>query len=151
MLRSLCAANAKMSNPILNDAPRAERRHALARLADGAGVLGAVFAAFCCAGTAFIVSGLGLLGLSFLRRDAILWPLMIGSLALAMWGFVQGRSVHGKSGPLLLGAAGAVSLAAGVIVVHGFPAIQMIDGGAIALVLATIWNVASRRACAAGR
>ena len=140
-----------MSTPIANDAPRSERHHAVARLADGAGVVGAVFAAFCCAGTTFIVSGLGLLGLSFLRRDAILWPLMIGSLALALWGFAQGRRMHEKSGPLVLGAAGAVSLAAGVMVVHGFPAMQMIDGGAIALVLATIWNVASRRACAAGQ
>ena len=134
-----------MTTPDIRDASPSERGHPVARLADGAGVAGAVFAALCCAGTTFIVSGLSLLGLSFLRRDAVLWPLMIGSLALALWGFSQGRRVHGKAGPLALGAAGAVSLAAGVILVHGFPAKQMIDGGAIALVCATVWNVVSRR------
>jgi hypothetical protein len=47
---------------------------------------------------------------------------------------------------LLLGIAGAVSLASGVILVHGFPAMQMIYGGAIVLVMATLWNVRARRA-----
>jgi hypothetical protein len=46
----------------------------------------------------------------------------------------------------LLGIAGAASLASGVIIVHGFPAMQMIYGGAIALVIATLWNVRAQRA-----
>ena len=65
------------------------------RLVDGSGVLGAVFAALCCAGTPFIVSGLAALGLSALRSDAILWPLMLVSLGVALWGFWQGRRLHG--------------------------------------------------------
>ena len=127
---------------------RAEARPATrgARLADGAGVLGAVFAALCCAGTPFIVAGLAAVGLGVLRRDAILWPLMLASLLVALWGFWQGARMHGRTGPLWLGAAGAVSLAAGVIVVHGPPAMQMIYGGAVALVLATGWNLLARRA-----
>lgn len=129
-------------------APETETRSAVraARLADGAGVLGAVFAALCCAGLPLIVSGLAAVGLSFLRRDAILWPLMFVSLAVALWGFWQGRRTHGSAGPLALAAVGAVSLVAGVVFVHGFPAKQMIWAGAAALVVATGWNVRARRA-----
>ena len=93
-----------------------------AGIADGAGVLGAVFAALCCAGTPIIVSALAALGLSFLRSDRILWPLMLVSLVVAVWGFWKGRQMHGSPGPLLVGLLGAGALTAGVIFVHGFPA-----------------------------
>jgi mercuric ion transport protein len=119
----------------------------VARLADGAGVFGAAFAALCCAGTSFIVSALAAVGLSFLRNDAILWPLMFASLAVALWGFWHGRAVHGSAGPLGLAAAGAAALVAGVVVIHGFPAKQVIWAGAGALVAATLWNVSLRRRC----
>lgn len=118
------------------------------RAADGAGVLGAVFAALCCAGTPIIVSALAGVGLSFLRNDAILWPLMFVSLAVALWGFWQGRRLHARTGPLVLAAAGAAALVAGVVFIHGFPARQVIWAGAAALAAATLWNVALRRRCA---
>jgi mercuric ion transport protein len=123
----------------------------VASLADGAGVFGAGFAALCCAGTPLIVSALAAVGLSFLRNDAILWPLMFGSLAVALWGFWRGWTVHGSAGPLGLAAAGAAALVAGVVVIHGFPAKQVIWAGAGALVTATIWNVILRRRCTAVR
>ena len=116
------------------------------RVADSAGVVGAIVAALCCAGTPIIVGALGAVGLTFLRKDAILWPVMLGSLLVALWGFWRGFRLHRKAGPLVLGITGGVSLAAGVIVVHGFPAMQMIYGGAIALVVATLLNVWARRA-----
>lgn len=119
------------------------------RLADGAGVVGAAFAALCCAGTPLIVSGLAAVGLSFLRNDAILWPLMFASLAVALWGFWRGRAVHGSAGPLGLAAAGGVALIAGVVFIHGFPAKQVIWTGAAALVATTLWNLTLRRRCAA--
>lgn len=119
-------------------------KRAVPAVADGAGVFGAVLAALCCAGTPFIVAGVMGLGLGFLRNDAILIPLMLASLALALWGLTKGLQSHGTRGPLWLGAVGAISLAAGVIVVHGFPAMQMIYGGSIALVAATVWNVRER-------
>jgi mercuric ion transport protein len=115
------------------------------RLADAAGVFGAVVAALCCAGTPLIVGALAAAGLSSLRRDSILWPVMLVSLAVAVWGFWQGRRFHRHPGPLRLGALGAVSLALGVIVVHGPPAMNMIYGGAIFLVVATLWNLLARR------
>jgi mercuric ion transport protein len=117
------------------------------KVADGAGVAGAILAALCCAGTPIIVSALAATGLSVIRKDAILWPLMLLSLAVSLWGFWQGRRLHGKVGALTLAVAGAVSLASGVIIVHGPPAMTMIYGGSIALVVATLWNVAARRPC----
>ena len=126
--------------------PRAGR--AGTTYADGAGVLGAILAALCCAGTPVIVGALAAVGLSFLRKDAILLPLMLGSLAVAIWGFWQGRRLHGNVGPLVLGMVGAAALAGGVLVVHGPPAMTMIYGGSIALLLATAWNIWARRACA---
>ena len=116
------------------------------RIADSAGVLGAIVAAFCCAGTPIIVGALAAVGLGFLRKDAILWPVMLVSLLVALWGFWRGFRSHANVGPLLLGIGGSVSLASGVIVVHGFPAMQMIYGGAIALLVATFWNVWEKRA-----
>ena len=114
------------------------------RIADTAGVVGAILAALCCAGTPIIVSVLSAIGLTFLRRDAILWPLMLASLAVAVWGFWRGRGQHQKSGPLVFGAIAAVSIACGVIVVHGPPAMEMIYGGAVVLVVATLWNFLAR-------
>jgi mercuric ion transport protein len=128
-------------------APASRGGRGVAELADRAGVFGAVLAALCCAGTPFIVSGLAILGLSFLRQDAILWPLMLASLLMAVWGFWQGYLLHGARWPISLGLVGGTSLAAGVIVVHGFPAMQMIYGGALALIVATVWNLRLRRAC----
>jgi mercuric ion transport protein len=116
-----------------------------AQLADAAGVLGAVFAALCCAGTPIVVSALGLVGLSFLRRDAILWPLMLGSLVVALWGFWRDARSHGNGGPLVLAVIGGVLLAVGVIFVHGSLAMLMIYAGAVALVVATIGNITTRR------
>jgi MerC mercury resistance protein. len=118
------------------------------RLADGAGVLGASFAALCCAGTPLIVSALAATGLSFLRRDALLMPLMFASLAVALWGFWRGRRLHGSAGPLLLAIAGAAGLIAGVLFIHGFPAKEVIWAAAAALAAASLWNVLARRRCA---
>jgi mercuric ion transport protein len=119
------------------------------RLVDAAGAFGAIVAALCCAGTPLIVTALAATGLSALRKDAILWPVMLISLAVAMWGYWQGHRVHHAWAPLIVGVIGAVSLALGVIVVHGFPAMQMIYSGAMLLVAATTWNIVARARCKA--
>ena len=116
-------------------------------IADSAGAFGAIFAALCCAGTPVIVSVLATVGMSFLRRDAILWPLMGVSLAVAVWGFWRGRQMHGSATPLALGAAAAAALVAGVVFVHGPPARALIGIGAVGLVAATLLNIRARVAC----
>lgn len=113
--------------------------------ADVSGAFGAILAALCCAGTPLIVTALAAVGLSALRQDAILWPIMLLSLGVAVWGFWQGYRRHRVVGPLVIGVIGAVSLACGVIVVHGPPAMRMIYGGALVLILATLWNIVVRR------
>jgi mercuric ion transport protein len=112
---------------------------------DSAGVLGAVFAALCCMGAPIIVGVLGAVGLSSLRQDAILWPLMFLSLGVALWGLARDQRRHGAVGPLVLAVGGAVALVAGVVFVHGPPARAVIYGGALALVVATGWNIVVRR------
>lgn len=119
--------------------------------ADGAGVVGAVLAALCCAGTPIVVSVITAVGLGFLRNDAILWPLMLASLAIALWGFWRGRLMHHESLPLLIAVAGAISMACGVIFVHGPVARPMIYVGAAMLLAATLWNTLLRRACGVNR
>ena len=118
------------------------------QVADVAGAFGAIVAALCCAGTPVIVAALTALGLGFLKRDSILWPVMLASLAVALWGLWTARRIHRRAGPLLLGIAGASTLASGVIVVHGRSAMLYIYVGAAALVAATLWNIGARRAAA---
>lgn len=138
-----CANTETENSPYMNESvPKSSR------LADGAGVAGAVLAALCCAGAPIILSVLGALGLSFLRKDAILLPFMSVALVIAFWGFWVGRRIHGSSRPLLLAVGGSAALVVGVVYVHGFPAKQLIGAGAIALVGATVWNAWMRRGCA---
>ena len=123
---------------------------ARAQVTDAAVAFGAIVAALCCAGTPVIVAALSATGLLALRKDAILWPIMLGSLLVAIWGYWQGYRSHNAAAPLIVGVIGAVSLALGVIVVHGFPAMEMIYGGAILLATATGWNIVARRRCRRG-
>ena len=117
------------------------------RLTDSAGVLTAIFAALCCAGVPIILSVLAAIGLSSLRKDAILWPLMAISLLIALWGFWKGRAFHGAEGPLVIAAVGAAALIAGVVFIHGPPAMAVIWTGVAALIIATIWNIRKRTVC----
>ena len=105
-----------------------------------AGVSGAVLAALCCAGNAAIVGALSAVGLGFLRQDRILWPVMLGSLAVALWGLWQTRAKSPRRVPLLLGSVSAVALAAGVIFIHGPPAMVAIYGGSLGLLVSILLN-----------
>jgi len=75
---------------------------------------------------------------------------MLACLAVAIWGYWRGHRIHHSLGPLIVGMCGAASLALGVIVVHGFPAMPMIYGGATLLVAATAWNIVARSRCRGG-
>src|SRR5438067_12784422 len=95
------------------------------RVADIAGPLGAVFAGLCCLGVPFIVAALAAVGLSLLRADPILWPLMIVSLIVALWGMWRGWRTHLNAGPLIAGVLSGAALVAGVIFIHGFHAREL--------------------------
>jgi mercuric ion transport protein len=113
---------------------------AVSGYAGGAGAIAATCAALCCAGAPIIVSVLTATGLGFLRNDAILLPVILIAVAIALWGFWKGSALHGSSGPLVLGAAGSAALVAGVVLLHGVISKFSIGGGAVALLVATIWN-----------
>jgi mercuric ion transport protein len=117
------------------------------RAADTSGVLAACFAALCCAGNPVILSVLAALGLGFLRRDAILWPLMLLSLAVALWGLWRGTAYHRRQPPLWLGVMGGAALVAGVIFFHGFASRVLMWSGVALLLGATLANLWSRRSC----
>jgi mercuric ion transport protein len=117
------------------------------RFSDWAGPLGAAFAALCCLGVPFIVAAIAAVGLSFLRSDPILWPLMIVSILTALWGMWMGWRNHRNAGPFILTVFAGTALVAGVIFVHGFPARELIYGGSAAIVGASIWNATLRTRC----
>jgi hypothetical protein len=117
------------------------------RLAGGAGVVAATCAALCCAGAPIIVSVLAASGLSFLRNDAILIPVIGIALVIAMWGFWRSRHVHASSIPLVVGFVGSVLLVVGVVFLHGMIAKVSIGAGSVLLLVATVWNARLPRAC----
>jgi mercuric ion transport protein len=119
----------------------------LSGYASGGGVIAATCAALCCAGAPIILSVLSATGLSFLRSDRILLPVIGLTLVLALWGFWMSRRRHGKSGPLTLAVIGAVVLVGGVVWLHGLIAKTAIGAGAIALLAATVWNSRETQRC----
>ncbi|MBK5186880.1 MAG: MerC domain-containing protein [Gemmatimonadaceae bacterium] len=112
----------------------------IGRFAGGAGAIAATCAALCCAGAPIIVSILAATGLSFLRNDAILLPVIGIALLVALWGFWVCRRAHRASGPFVLGLLGSIALVAGVVFLHGSVAKMSLGVGTAALLAATIWN-----------
>lgn len=82
-----------------------------------------------------------------LRADPILWPLMIVSILVALWGMWRGWRAHRNIGPLVLALIAGIALVAGVIFVHGFPAKELIYAGSAAIIAASIWNFVVRTRC----
>lgn len=73
------------------------------------GSLGAVLAALCCAGVPAVLGALSAAGLGVLINDAILLPLVLLSLGVALWGFRRGTVRHRLRGVLALGSLGRCS------------------------------------------
>jgi MerC mercury resistance protein len=115
--------------------------------AGGAGVVAASCAALCCAGAPVILSILAATGLSFLRTDAILLPIIAVALGIALAGFWAGRRVHGSNGPVTIGLVGSIALVAGVVFLHGVVAKVFIGAGTLLLLAAMLRNARVPRAC----
>ena len=116
-------------------------------LTGGAGVVVAACGALCCAGAPILVSVLAATGLSFLRNDSILWPLIAIALIVALWGFWKSRARHQNTGPLFMASIGAIALVLGVVVLHGLIARWAIGIGAVVLLVATVWNARLAASC----
>lgn len=104
---------------------------------DKIGVGGSAFAALCCLGLPALLGFVSALGLGFLLRDAVLIPLLVAFLALALYGLYDGMRRHGRRGALWTGTGGALVLFASIWIGSG-----LIAGfGIAALVGASLHNV----------
>jgi len=104
---------------------------------DKLGVIGAAIAALCCLGLPAILSVVAALGLRFLINDAVLAPLLVISLALAVWGLARGYRRHRNWLPVALGVGASVALVATLL----WPSRPLGYASIAALVLASIANV----------
>ncbi len=109
---------------------------------DKLGIFGATFAALCCLGISAVLSVVTAIGLGFLIHDAVLLPLMVLSLLVALWGLLSGWQRHRNPGPLAVG-----SIAAAALVVFSFVHQSRVFAFAAiaALLAASLLNVARLR------
>jgi mercuric ion transport protein len=98
------------------------------------GSLGAVFAALCCAGVPTVLGTLSAAGLGVLINDLVLFPLVLLSLGVALWGLGRGAVRHRLRGVLALGSLGALLLMVGIFL---YP---LVYAGAAAMLGAALWN-----------
>lgn len=91
----------------------------------------------CCLGLPALLSFVSALGLGFLLRDAVLIPLLVGFLALTLYGLYDGMRRHGRRGALWIGIGGALVLFASIWIGSGLIA----AAGIAALVVASALNV----------
>ena len=107
---------------------------------DKIGIGGAAFAALCCLGLPALLSIVSAIGLGFLVNDAFLLPLLIVSLAIALWGLYSGTRHHRQWGAFAIGAVGAILM--GLSMWRGNGTYAAFGIGA--LVLASLLNIVLR-------
>jgi mercuric ion transport protein len=112
---------------------------------DKIGIAGSFIAAACCLGLPAVLSIVAAIGLGFLINDAVLLPLMIVFLALALAGLAFGYRVHRRPWPLAIAVISA-SAAYFFIFVQTVKAAAYL--GIAGLVVASVLNVLMRRKCA---
>ena len=114
-----------------------------AHRATGVGLVGSALALLCCAGFVPVLGALSAIGLGFLIKDAVLIPLLVLALGLTLWGLSHGRRCHGRTAPWVVG------LVASALTVSGlFLWVPLAFAGLAAVVMASVWNVLTLRACA---
>ncbi|MDX8410263.1 MAG: hypothetical protein R8K46_00110 [Mariprofundaceae bacterium] len=106
------------------------------------GSLGAVLFGACCLALGPVLAALSAAGLGFLINDAILIPLLVLFLGIAVWGLAAARKKHARIGPLALGVTGAVGAVAGLWV---FPPLSYASLAAV--LSASIWDFVLLRRC----
>ena len=109
---------------------------------DKVGVAGSFIAAACCLGLPAIVALFAALGLGFLINDAVLLPLLLFFLGLALFGLFQGYQGHRKPWPLAVGVVSAAAALVFIFVVFSkMPAYASVAG----LVAAGVLNIVARQ------
>jgi len=106
--------------------------------ADKVGILGATFAALCCLGISAVLSVVTAIGLGFLIKDAILLPLLVLSLLIAMYGLYSGWKRHHNPAALVVGGLAGVAL---VVFSYFHQSRPLAFSSIAALVAASILNI----------
>lgn len=105
--------------------------------------LGVALSALC---LVHCVSGVVLVGLMGVGGGVLLDPHvheigLMATIAIGALGLGFGLARHGRREPLVLGCAGLVLMAAGLVVPHGLPEIALTVPGVILLAIAHIRNL----------
>lgn len=106
---------------------------------DKIGIGGSIFAALCCLGFPAVLSIVSSIGLGFVINDAILIPVLLVFLAVALLGLYLGMRAHHEPWALALGAlsAGAV----GLVFLGIVPNLVLAYVGMAGLVVASVLNI----------
>jgi len=117
------------------------------------GLIGTGFAASCCLGLPLALSALGATGLSFLAKDAYLFPFFTGFLMLTLWFLFRSSGRNSNHKPFWLGLLGSLiaSVAMWLVMTGIKPILLPVYIGITLLIIATIWDLINNRkstACA---
>lgn len=100
----------------------------------------ATVALLCCLSVGPVVAILTAAGLGFLLSDAILIPVLVVGLGVAVWGLRLAQRIHGRSGPIVLAIVGGFLAVVGIFVAAPVAYVG------IALVLGAVaWSVVALR------
>ena len=112
------------------------------KIGAGGSLFGSFFAGLCCLGAPALMSILSAFGLTFLINNAILQPILIVFLLLAVFGIILGVRHHGNPWPLIIGCLGAVTV---YLFRYVFSNSLLAWLGIAGLVIASLLNVFLRR------
>lgn len=105
-------------------------------LFDKIGPAGAIVTALCCLGFPVLISLLTAIGAGFLITDKFLLPLLSLFLVASVWGSYGSYKRHGKRGVVVLSAAGAALVFAGLWV---HPVV--VGAGIVGLIASPVWSI----------
>lgn len=107
-----------------------------------AGVIGAGIAAACCLGIPAVLAAVGATGLGFLVKDAYLFPIFGGFVALSLWFLFRTSRRHGSLAPFWLGLGGGIVGLGGLwLLVTGlYPMPVLVYVGLGGLVAGSVWD-----------
>lgn len=106
---------------------------------DKIGTAGSIFAVFCCLGSPALLSIVSAVGLGFIVRDAILFPLLAVFLSVTLLGLYLGTRSHHQPWALVIG--GLSTLAIAMVFLGLLPSLVLAYVGVSGLVAASILNV----------
>lgn len=112
-----------------------------------ASLIGTGFAASCCLGLPLALSTLGATGLSFLAKDAYLFPVFVGFIGLTLWLLHRSTRRHHNRKPFWTGFSGGIvaSVAMWLLMTGIKPVLLPVYLGIALLVIASVWDFINSR------